>query len=606
MSRWHGYTALLAKEPWAWWPTICSCVGQFLVSSNSLGASYNLPTKLFVPVCCKLRRCIGCDAFRLFSCRGSSSSKQSARWWVPCFLGAAFGMLSPRMLWASVLPSNKLQFSFLALDLLGPRVGPERYLNFEVVRQWFDAKFGSFLREHLHFEACYWCFSSSSAVPWRLGRLGGASLFPSQFGIPSLEASGCAAGRSFCHSQSCNLCLGTVTLDGGSSAVQHELGRGCFSVSYVEFSQSLAAFWPCSSSAFFENCIGGSQGWLYFAYWVGATIQCRCGEEMTSSRQHLTWARASGTPKSNQRSRLSTGLRLSFSALGVAAVGNGFYAKDNGVPETLLGVKKSESVERKPWVLITFQRLWAFRIPKRNQRSRQVAFLGVCFRSACFVATSSYSLPWARAVLATDGSSTGAWRQALWAGRVPGLDEIRGCALVVVAWCSVLALTHRSRPACGVAVWQLFPRSVTAGMSWSPFLNYLWGCWPLERASGCCSIRAILIVWFFQRLSGARWPWNVSCKRQSNCRVLLYHLLFGAFPFFAIDASLVSFLFSPGDHLHLRYSTALHWSLTQFTPAAMEVTATNGAERLFSVCVVLTGAVSKFPNVPLEVVKWSC
>ena len=40
-----------------------------------------------------------------------------------------------------------------------------------------------------------------------------------------------------------------------------------------------------------------------------------------------------------------------------------------------------------------------------------------------------------------------------------------------------------------------------------------------------------------------------------------------------------------------RYSTALHWSLTQFTPAAMEVTATNFIERLFSVFVVLAGAV---------------
>jgi len=36
----------------------------------------------------------------------------------------------------------------------------------------------------------------------------------------------------------------------------------------------------------------------------------------------------------------------------------------------------------------------------------------------------------------------------------------------------------------------------------------------------------------------------------------------------------------PSDMLYM-YSTALHWSLTQFTPAAMEVTATNFIERLF-------------------------
>jgi len=46
----------------------------------------------------------------------------------------------------------------------------------------------------------------------------------------------------------------------------------------------------------------------------------------------------------------------------------------------------------------------------------------------------------------------------------------------------------------------------------------------------------------------------------------------------------------PSDMLYM-YSTALHWSLTQFTPAAMEVTATNFIERLFSVFVVLAGLI---------------
>merc|ERR1719277_2137023 len=35
------------------------------------------------------------------------------------------------------------------------------------------------------------------------------------------------------------------------------------------------------------------------------------------------------------------------------------------------------------------------------------------------------------------------------------------------------------------------------------------------------------------------------------------------------------------------YATSLHWSLTQFTPASMEISARNLWERLFSICVLL-------------------
>lgn len=47
----------------------------------------------------------------------------------------------------------------------------------------------------------------------------------------------------------------------------------------------------------------------------------------------------------------------------------------------------------------------------------------------------------------------------------------------------------------------------------------------------------------------------------------------------------------PTDLMYM-YSTSLHWALTQFTPAAMEVSASNGVERIFTVCVVLTGLIA--------------
>jgi len=42
-------------------------------------------------------------------------------------------------------------------------------------------------------------------------------------------------------------------------------------------------------------------------------------------------------------------------------------------------------------------------------------------------------------------------------------------------------------------------------------------------------------------------------------------------------------------NLLYRYSTALHWSITQFTPASMEVVPQNEYERLFTVCIILSG-----------------
>ncbi|CAE8602763.1 unnamed protein product, partial [Polarella glacialis] len=37
----------------------------------------------------------------------------------------------------------------------------------------------------------------------------------------------------------------------------------------------------------------------------------------------------------------------------------------------------------------------------------------------------------------------------------------------------------------------------------------------------------------------------------------------------------------------MQYLTAFHWSITQFTPAGMEVNPTNGTERIFTLCVVV-------------------
>merc|ERR1719277_2743869 len=39
------------------------------------------------------------------------------------------------------------------------------------------------------------------------------------------------------------------------------------------------------------------------------------------------------------------------------------------------------------------------------------------------------------------------------------------------------------------------------------------------------------------------------------------------------------------------YATALHWSVTQFTPASMEIQPRNTAERAFAICIILCALV---------------
>lgn len=47
-----------------------------------------------------------------------------------------------------------------------------------------------------------------------------------------------------------------------------------------------------------------------------------------------------------------------------------------------------------------------------------------------------------------------------------------------------------------------------------------------------------------------------------------------------------------GRSLSYRYATALHWSLTQFTPASMEVFPQNSSERIFAVCILLMAMIT--------------
>merc|ERR1712061_341712 len=47
-----------------------------------------------------------------------------------------------------------------------------------------------------------------------------------------------------------------------------------------------------------------------------------------------------------------------------------------------------------------------------------------------------------------------------------------------------------------------------------------------------------------------------------------------------------------GTSILYRYTTSLHWSLTQFTPASMEVYPENGKERLFTVSVITIAMVT--------------
>jgi len=46
------------------------------------------------------------------------------------------------------------------------------------------------------------------------------------------------------------------------------------------------------------------------------------------------------------------------------------------------------------------------------------------------------------------------------------------------------------------------------------------------------------------------------------------------------------------ENMWLQYLTSLHWSLTQFTPASMEVFPQSAEERLYAICVVLFGIVT--------------
>eukprot|EP00443_Scrippsiella_acuminata_P071237 CAMPEP_0115397562 /NCGR_PEP_ID=MMETSP0271-20121206/13869_1 /TAXON_ID=71861 /ORGANISM="Scrippsiella trochoidea, Strain CCMP3099" /LENGTH=406 /DNA_ID=CAMNT_0002821315 /DNA_START=16 /DNA_END=1233 /DNA_ORIENTATION=+ len=50
--------------------------------------------------------------------------------------------------------------------------------------------------------------------------------------------------------------------------------------------------------------------------------------------------------------------------------------------------------------------------------------------------------------------------------------------------------------------------------------------------------------------------------------------------------------FEPEEGTVYRYWTSLHWSLTQFTPASMEVNPVNGLERFYVVCVLLFALVT--------------
>jgi hypothetical protein len=47
-----------------------------------------------------------------------------------------------------------------------------------------------------------------------------------------------------------------------------------------------------------------------------------------------------------------------------------------------------------------------------------------------------------------------------------------------------------------------------------------------------------------------------------------------------------------GKDLAWRYLTSLHWSITQFTPASMDIYATNNAERLFSIIILFWALVA--------------
>jgi len=58
------------------------------------------------------------------------------------------------------------------------------------------------------------------------------------------------------------------------------------------------------------------------------------------------------------------------------------------------------------------------------------------------------------------------------------------------------------------------------------------------------------------------------------------------------ELSWIEVSFQDEHNLAYRYSTSLHWSLTQFTPASMEVVPVNAVERFYTVCVLLMALVT--------------
>mmetsp|Transcript_168732 Transcript_168732/g.542249 ORF Transcript_168732/g.542249 Transcript_168732/m.542249 type:complete len:861 (+) Transcript_168732:93-2675(+) len=54
----------------------------------------------------------------------------------------------------------------------------------------------------------------------------------------------------------------------------------------------------------------------------------------------------------------------------------------------------------------------------------------------------------------------------------------------------------------------------------------------------------------------------------------------------------INFYFKEGDTVGYRYATALHWAITQFTPASMEVTGKNTLERVHNIIVIIIGVVA--------------
>jgi len=78
--------------------------------------------------------------------------------------------------------------------------------------------------------------------------------------------------------------------------------------------------------------------------------------------------------------------------------------------------------------------------------------------------------------------------------------------------------------------------------------------------------------------------------------VLANHIVACIWYFIGVDAQSKSSWVAEnqlqGETIFYRYVTSLHWSLTQFTPASMEITPTNTGERTFAVVVLLFAMVA--------------